>query len=313
MGNIGKLRLKIRDSAGKPLQDRVDIRLEHQHLRDLRVVDDADASRDIVITDLHAAPQGFYKIQIDPSRHDPAGRFVNIQPSGETELVIELRGRASADDLEPHREHLADVPPEYMINRLRSFRLDPELFIDLPPLVCGSHWINREMRSMRRHVAQLDIVSFDDLKNWVGVPNAVAKKRLRAASDAVGSASSGLSQIRAVPHHLLPAGGSFVFENLEPDQKRAVRQVASNLLYGYVEEEELRRPPFNGVVEYMLERASNMYLFVLPDLVVCPGDKVVFSDFAVLLYNNILVYGDGEIVPGNHTKVYAYQIKHVHA
>ena len=88
MAQDGKLRLRLRDVYGEPIQEKVDIRMRHQVLSDRRIVKSAPGSKTIVIPDLHAAPRGSYSIQIDPPSYMPVGRFVNIRSSGFTDLEI---------------------------------------------------------------------------------------------------------------------------------------------------------------------------------------------------------------------------------
>ncbi len=84
----GKLRLTLLDAAGELLGESVDIRLQHLVLSDLRVVSGADASEPILIENLHPAPQGFYKLEVDPASYRPHRRFINIRSSGVTEVEI---------------------------------------------------------------------------------------------------------------------------------------------------------------------------------------------------------------------------------
>ena len=88
MARDGKLRLKLRDVYGEPIQEKVDIRLRHQVLSDPRIVKGVSGSKTIVIPDLNAAPRGLYRIQIDPPSYMPVGQFINIRSSGFTDLEI---------------------------------------------------------------------------------------------------------------------------------------------------------------------------------------------------------------------------------
>jgi hypothetical protein len=47
------------------------------------------------------------------------------------------------------------------------------------------------------------------------------------------------------------------------------------------------------------------------DLIVCPDQVVYLRSFAALYFNNVIVYGNGQIFFGPGTKLHAYQIKHV--
>ena len=88
MAKVGKLRLRLLDVYGNPIQEKVDIRLHHQVLSDSRIVKDAPGSKGLLISKLHARPQGLYRIQIDPPSYMPVGQFVDISSEGTTELDI---------------------------------------------------------------------------------------------------------------------------------------------------------------------------------------------------------------------------------
>ncbi|HEX8600425.1 MAG TPA: hypothetical protein VF952_18150 [Chloroflexia bacterium] len=215
--------------------------------------------------------------------------------------------RPSKDDrdLERHKKHLVEVPREVNIARLQRFRLRDDIFSTTPPLICILDDIIADFVRYKVHIHPLDPVSIFDLKDWVGVPNEVALKQQR-------SLELRSTREQQVPMHRLPARKRFDFEKLDQEERVAVRQMAENLLLGYVDEERIKRPPYSGVVEYMLERArGNLKAFVAPDLIVCPGDTVSFTGFSTLIFNNVIVYGNGRIRLGNNTKLHAYHIKHV--
>jgi hypothetical protein len=62
--------------------------LRHQTLSDTRIAKSADASKKIVVPDLHGAPQGLYRLDIDPPSYLPVSQFVNINASGFTDRQI---------------------------------------------------------------------------------------------------------------------------------------------------------------------------------------------------------------------------------
>lgn len=107
MAENGKLRLRILDSDRQFLRQSVEIRLFHMVLSDHRVVR-ADASEEIIITELYAAPQGLYRIEVILPNDDVVSQFVNIQASGFTDLEIVV-GRSKGvifrlpGDTEPDR------------------------------------------------------------------------------------------------------------------------------------------------------------------------------------------------------------------
>jgi hypothetical protein len=84
----GNLRLSLVDVLGNNIGGRVDVQLRHLVLSHRPVLNGLDASKRITITDLFGAPQGNYRIEIDPSVYLPTSRFVNINASGMTDLKI---------------------------------------------------------------------------------------------------------------------------------------------------------------------------------------------------------------------------------
>jgi hypothetical protein len=87
MDKDGQLRLKLLNVYGELLGESVDIILRHQNLTDNRVAR-APASRRILIKDLYGAPQGLYRIEIDPPSYLPVSQFVNLKASGPTDLDV---------------------------------------------------------------------------------------------------------------------------------------------------------------------------------------------------------------------------------
>lgn len=221
---------------------------------------------------------------------------------------IEKR-RFEPGDIEPHRRFLAEVPEEVTARRLEKYRLDPQVVSEALPIICTLKRLQPEVEG-HRWVHPLVAQSLDDLKNWAGVPNEVALKNLEARSPLSGCGRS-CSLIDEVALHALPKKKSFDFERLDAVERRAVRQTANNLLYGYADPEEMRRDPYRGVVDFMLARAKNLWIAVIPDLVVCPDERIEFAGFTTLYFNNVLVYGSGEIAPGNQVKIDAHQIRHI--
>jgi hypothetical protein len=84
----GQLRLSLVDVLGKNIGGRVNVRLRHQVLSHQKVADNLDASKKNVIGDLFGAPQGLYRIEVDPSVYLPTSRFVTIKASGVTDVEI---------------------------------------------------------------------------------------------------------------------------------------------------------------------------------------------------------------------------------
>jgi hypothetical protein len=83
-----KLRLDLVDVYGKRLGERVDIDLRHQMLSDHKVVRSVDASKKIIVSNLLGAPQGLYRVEIDPPAYLPVSQFVDMKASGFTDLEV---------------------------------------------------------------------------------------------------------------------------------------------------------------------------------------------------------------------------------
>jgi hypothetical protein len=84
----GNLRLSLVDVLGKNIGGKVDVKMIHQVLSHRPVFNGLDASKRIPLTDLFGAPQGNYRIEIDPSAYLGTSRFVNINASGMTDLKV---------------------------------------------------------------------------------------------------------------------------------------------------------------------------------------------------------------------------------
>ncbi len=87
MAENGKLELELVDVNGKFLGEKVDVTLRHLTLSDNKKAS-SNASQKFTITNLHSAPQGLYRIEIDPPSFLPINQFVNIKPSGATSLRV---------------------------------------------------------------------------------------------------------------------------------------------------------------------------------------------------------------------------------
>src|ERR1700686_5353386 len=87
MANEVKLRLKVIDVYGKPIPETIDIILRHQGLSEV-VKAQANAKNTIDITGLRGAPQGLYRIEIDPPSYQYVSQFVSLKASGITPLSI---------------------------------------------------------------------------------------------------------------------------------------------------------------------------------------------------------------------------------
>jgi hypothetical protein len=81
------LRLKLADVYGAPIKEKVDILLKNQVLSGTLKASESGAAV-VNITGLHGAPQGLYRIEIDPPSYQYVSQFVNMKASGITALDI---------------------------------------------------------------------------------------------------------------------------------------------------------------------------------------------------------------------------------
>lgn len=87
MANEVKLRLDLRDVYGEALREKIDIILRHQVLSEVKKAS-ANASTIIEITGLRGAPQGLYRMDIDPPSYQYVSQFVNLKASGITSVSL---------------------------------------------------------------------------------------------------------------------------------------------------------------------------------------------------------------------------------
>lgn len=82
-----RLQLELRDVYGKFLGEKVDIILRHQVLSEVKKAS-PNVTGKVEITGLHGAPQGLYKMEIDPPSYQYVSQFVNMKASGVTSRSI---------------------------------------------------------------------------------------------------------------------------------------------------------------------------------------------------------------------------------
>jgi hypothetical protein len=99
----GQLRLDLFNVNGKRIGGRVDVRLRHQVLSHTPVFNGLDASKRILIKDLFSNPQGRYLVEIDPSAYLAVSHFVDIKPSGITDMQVTL-------PIDPRKVKSVDFP-----------------------------------------------------------------------------------------------------------------------------------------------------------------------------------------------------------
>jgi len=225
-----------------------------------------------------------------------------------------------------HHSHLAEIPDDLVKRKLAFFRL-PDVELVRLPFICTDFIVRAPFKEFNRWVHPLDPVSLDDLKNWFGVPNEVALKlhqtrRIPFKGWNTIDRGSLINPRRArkpapqptlaVPRDL-PTEKNWKFRSLDGKRKMAVQQMSRNLLHGYVSSEILDEPIIQNVVKHMLRlaRMKDIKIFLAPDLIVCPDDVVEFHNLPALYFNNILIYGNGQIRIPSNTTIHAQQIKHV--
>ena len=77
MDRTGKLKLELVDVHGHKLNEAVDIELKHQTLSERRMAKAQPSNKTIVVGDLIGAPNGMYRMLIDPPSYLPVAMFVN--------------------------------------------------------------------------------------------------------------------------------------------------------------------------------------------------------------------------------------------
>lgn len=214
-------------------------------------------------------------------------------------------------DYEKHRKHLAVVSPDIVKRKLDGFRLR-DVTLEPLPFVCQSFTVRQPYTEYRKWLHPLDPVSLDDLKNWFGVPNEVAR-RMNQETRFVSESGQLWSRATQITPKALPMEKSWEFRKLDNEQRQAVHVVSKNLLYGYVSPESLKVPSIAAVVGHMLATVTKqkLQIFAAPDLIVCPDDVVEFHGVPALYFNNILIYGNGKIKTNSTTSIHAVQIKRV--
>ena len=81
------LQLELRDVYGKFLGEKVDIMLRHQVLSEVKKAS-VNVTAKVKISGLRGAPQGLYKMEIDPPSYQDVSEFVNMKASGVTSRSI---------------------------------------------------------------------------------------------------------------------------------------------------------------------------------------------------------------------------------
>lgn len=227
-----------------------------------------------------------------------------------------VRGRtdiAKVDPVKDYKAHILKPDSAKFAAKFKEFGIDYESLPEMP-LVCRlkklgpvilhpKQTFDPHIGEIREFIRTITPKSLYQLKQLVGIPNDVAfKQQSRFLAGALA---------RKVKLQDLPVEPKLKFRSLDVQQRTAVKDMAHNLLHGYVEDDSLKRQPFKSVADYMLESARDLPTFQARNLIVCPGETVFFNGFAAMFFVNVIIYGDGEIRMSNHSKLHAYHIKRV--
>jgi hypothetical protein len=85
--NPPKLTVHLLDAAGRPVAQPCDIMLWNQITGEHRVAR-APKGRSVTIANVKGAPEGIYRVLVDPAAYLPSGAFVSVASSGTTELTL---------------------------------------------------------------------------------------------------------------------------------------------------------------------------------------------------------------------------------
>jgi len=212
---------------------------------------------------------------------------------------------------EKHEKHLAVVSPDVVKRKLEGFRLKDVRMVELP-FKCKGFTVKPPFAEYEKWLHPLKPRSLDDIKNWFGVPNEVAKGMLKESRVICNECKPWHSVTQITPK-ALPQKADWDFRKLDNEQRLSVRQMSKKLLYGYVSPESQKTASIEGVVNHMLALAKlkKVQIFVAPDLIICPDEVVEFNNVSALYFNNILIYGNGRLKTKGNTSIHAVQIKRI--
>jgi hypothetical protein len=106
-----RLQLQLRDVYGKYLGEKVDIILRHHVLSEVKKAS-PNVTAKVEITGLRGAPQGLYRMEIDPPSYQYVSQFVNMKASGITSVAITFPidpGKVIAVKFPAHTKLTADL------------------------------------------------------------------------------------------------------------------------------------------------------------------------------------------------------------
>lgn len=106
-----KLELELKNVSGKFLGEKVDVIFRHQVLSEVKKVSiNATAKR--AIGGLRGAPQGLYRIEVDPPSYQYLSQFINMKASGTTSLSLTFPidpGKVKRVDFQPYTRLTNDL------------------------------------------------------------------------------------------------------------------------------------------------------------------------------------------------------------
>lgn len=152
------LRLAVNDVYGQTIPEKIDIILRHQILSEVRKAS-ASAAKKIDITGLRGAPQGLYRIEVDPPSFQYVSQFINMKASGITQLDLSL-------PIDPGKVKKVNFP---------SYGKLPK---ELAPLLERSD----KLLSFEGKKGKILYDAFDDIRR-AGLLNIVAKSRFTTLSN----------------------------------------------------------------------------------------------------------------------------------
>lgn len=103
MANPPRLKLHLNDVAGRPLGEPCDVMMRHQTTGNLMVAR-VPKGKAATISGLTGAPDGLYRVEIDPSSYLAAGGFVSLAASGDTPFDLTF-------PIDPNKVKRSRFPP----------------------------------------------------------------------------------------------------------------------------------------------------------------------------------------------------------
>lgn len=215
------------------------------------------------------------------------------------------------DPLAKHRRHLAEVPDDFLQEKLKLLRVDPDEFAELPPLVISGQRRRVTITpdgakparglDVKPHVRRISPDSLDELKELAGIPNRVVALDPEPELRLPPVDHRRVAKLRSVK----------AFKDFGDADRDVFWSAAQRLLNGPSGPDVLDQPGYRMVSDLMLDLAKNLGVLIASDLVVATGQRVDFSGFGTFYFNNVLVYGTGSICLGGNAKMHAYQVSHV--